>query len=252
MSSRTLTVAFFSVLVAAIAGVLLELFPLVLPDSIAVRIARNSEGLVLALLLAGWVQFGRPRVSRMRRGSVAIVLAVLACLTVGALLLASDLPSRFRTLNETFLAAAFVIPYLQLRRPLPPRMAVSVSAVVLLIVVALNRTAAVTDLAEMLGVLLLAPLAFDVVDRGILDPDAATSPRLRRTWYALLIAAPICFSLIEYRIGVDGLLGEAVRYSVRITEAFVCLLLVESYFAVALRRTGRPVVVDRAPAAALR
>jgi hypothetical protein len=168
---------------------------------------------------------------------------VLACLTVGALLLASDLPSRFRTLNETFLAAAFVIPYLQLRRPLPARMAVSISAVVLLIVVALNRTSAVTDLAETLGVLLLAPLAFDVVDRGILDPTAVVRSRARIAWYSLLVVAPVCFSLLQYQVGVDGVLGEAIRYSVRITEAFVCLLVVELYFAVGLGRRGRRVEV---------
>jgi hypothetical protein len=89
------------------------------------------------------------------------------------------------------------------------------------------------------GILVLAPLALDVVDRGILDPAARTSTAARRGWYALLVLAPLAFSVLEYQVGVSGLAGEAVRYLVRITEAFVCLLLVELYFAVGLRRTGR-------------
>jgi hypothetical protein len=253
-SSRSaIAVTFYAALVLVIAGVLLAVFPLFLPDGFASRIGHNSEGLVLALVVAAWVQFQRPRLTAGRREWAVTGVAAAILLALGVALLLSDLPSRFRTLNETFLALALLIPYLQLRRPLSRRVVWGAAGVILLVVVLFNRSAAVTDLAETLGVLLLAPLAFDVVDRGILDPGAATSPRLRRTWYALLIAAPVCFSVLEYRIGVDGLLGEAVRYAVRITEAFVCLLLVELYFAVALQRTGRPVVVvDRAPAAALR
>ena len=58
---------------------------------------------------------------------------------------------------------------------------------------------------------------------------------------------PITLSVLEYRVGVDGVLGAAVRYGVRVTEAFICLLLVELYFAVLLGRTGRQ---EPAPAAA--
>jgi hypothetical protein len=39
-------------------------------------------------------------------------------------------------------------------------------------------------------------------------------------------------------LGVAGLLGEAVRYGVRITEAFVCLILVGPFLSVVLGRTG--------------
>jgi hypothetical protein len=250
-SNRTaVTAAFYAALVLVLLGVLLQIFPLVLPDAVAVRIGHNSEGFVLALVVAAWVDVARPRLVADRREWVVTALVAALLFAVGIALLMSDLPSRFRTLNESFLALGLLVPYLQLRRPLRRRVVWVSVAVVLVVIVAFNRTAAVTDLAESLGVLLLAPLALDVVDRGILDPQAVTSPALRRAWYALLVAAPVCFSLLEYQSGVGGVLGEAARYCVRITEAFVCLLLVELYFAVALRRTGRRELVAEPMAAA--
>jgi hypothetical protein len=249
MRHRTaVTAAFYTALAVVIVGVLAQLLPHVLPDALADRIGRNSEGIALALLLAAWIQFARPRPAVSSRTWSITAAAAVACLVLGVLLLASDLPSRFRTLNETFLAAALLIPYVQLRRPLPRYLAAGAAAVVLLTVVVFNRTPAVTDLAETLGMLLLAPLAFDVVDRGILDPRARTSSSLRWAWYGLLVAVPVGFTVLEYAIGVDGLVGEAVRYGVRITEAFVFLLLVQLYFAVALGRTGRGVTADPARA----
>jgi hypothetical protein len=243
-------VTFYIALTLVIAGVLLGVFPVVLPGAMADRVGHNSEGLVLALVVAGWVQFARPRLASDRREWRLTALAGAALLVMGVALLVTDLPSRFRTLNETFLALALLIPYLQLRRPLPRSAPWWSAGVVLVVVVAFNRSAAVTDLAEALGLLLLAPVALDVVDRGILDPGAATSTPIRRAWYALLVLAPLCFTVLEYRIGVVGVLGEAMRYAVRITEAFVCLLLVEFYFAVALGRTGRSRrAADRAPVA---
>jgi hypothetical protein len=101
-----------------------------------------------------------------------------------------------------------------------------------------RRTQVVTDLAETLGALVLAPIGFDVVDRGILDPQAPTSARLRFGWYALLVVTPIAFSVLEFAVGVSGVAGEVTRYGVRIAESFLCMLLVELYFAVGLGRTG--------------
>ena len=251
---RGLTVAFYVLLVAVLAGVLFQVWSRVLPGPIAVRVGHNSEGYLLALILAAWIQFVRPRL-RASSAAWAVTLAASACcVAMAVLLLLTDYPSRFKTLNETFLAAALVIPYLQLRRPLPRYLAAGLSAAVLVGVVALNRTAAVTDLAETLGVLILVPIGFDLVDRAILDPAAVTSTRLRYGWYAFLVAAPLAFSLLEYTldIGSDGVLGEAVRYAVRITEAFVCMLLVELWFTLGLGRTGpragRPAAAERSNA----
>lgn len=248
-NTTALSLAFYGGLVLLIALVLAQALPLLLPDGLAIRIGHNSEGLVLALVVACWIQYVRPWVTAGGRSSVVVGVAV-ACAALGVALLLSDLPSRFRTLNETFLAAAVLIPYLQVRRPLPRGVAAALSGVVLLAVIAFNRTGAVTDLAETLGVLVLAPIAFDIVDRGILDPTAATSARVRTAWYAFLVLAPVAFSVLEYQVGVTGLLGEALRYAVRITEAFVCLLLVGLYVTALRGRTDRDRVHDPVPAPA--
>ena len=247
--SRTgLTVAFYVVVGGVLAGILLQVFPLFLPDSLAGRIGHNSEGLLLALVIAAWIQFVRPRLAGTRREWLITVLGAALLLALGVALLLTDLPSRFRTLNEPLLAAALIVPYLQARRPLPRGLAGVLAAVVLLGIIAFNRTVIVTDLAEMLAALVLVPLALDVVDRGILDPRARTSGPLRAVWYAFLVLAPVLFSVVQYRIGVDGLLGEAFRYAVRVTEAFICVLAVEIYFAVLLGRTGRATEpADRSP-----
>ncbi len=245
--STVITVAFFGALLTVVAGVLLELASLVLPEGLAARIGRNSEGLVLALLLAGWIGFARPALAGRPGQWRPTVLAAAGCLAVGVALLLSDLPSRFRTLNESFLAAALLLPYLQARRPLPPRLAAGLSLAVLVLVVAFNRTGAVTGLAESLGVLLLAPIAFDLVDRQILDPSARVARGLRAGWYAFLIVTPVVLSLLQGRLDPGGLAGEGLRYGARLTEAFVCLLLVELSLTSGVRGTGHRTTAGTAP-----
>jgi hypothetical protein len=90
--------------------------------------------------------------------------------------------------------------------------------------------------------IILGVVAFDVIDRGILDPAAKTSPVWRWAWYALLVIAPVIFSLAEYHWGAgsSGVIGTSVRFAVRITEAFIFALFVEVFFAVGLGRTGTP------------
>jgi hypothetical protein len=103
-----------------------------------------------------------------------------------------------------------------------------------------SDTTLLTGQAESFAVLVLAPIGLYVVDRGILDPQASTSAALRYAWYAFLLLAPVVFTVLEYGIGVGGPAGDATRYAVRTTEAFVGVVLIELYFAVALARTGRP------------
>jgi len=231
-------IVFYAALTVLILGVLFQVFPRVLPDSVATRVNHNSEAYVLALVIALWIQFARPRLRGTIRERPVVVAAVTGCVGLAVLLLATDLPSRFRTLNEAFLAAAVLIPYVQVRRPLPPRLAAALAAAIFLVIVLGNRTQAVIDGAETLGVLVLAPLGFDIVDRGILDARARTSSSLRYAWYATLIAAPIAFSVLHYGLDLKGNAGEATRYAVRVAEAFLCMLVLEAYFAVGLGRTG--------------
>ena len=236
---KTLRIGFYALLTVLIVGVLFLVFNQVLPESVARRIGRNSEGYVLLLLAAGWIEFVRPKLAGTSREWAVTFGASAFCVAMGLFLLATDFPSRFRTLNETFLGAAVLLPYLQLRRPLPTRAVVGGVLALLAAIVVFNRTAVVTDLAETLVFLLLAPIGFDLIDKGILDPEAETSPPLRYTWYAALVVAPIVFSILEYQIGFSGLLGEATRYAVRPAEAFIFMLVIELYLAVVMGSTGR-------------
>lgn len=236
---RVLPVVFYGGVALVLASVLFQWLTKIAPDGIATRVGHNSEGYLAALAVASWIQYVRPRLSGHRREWLVTGLVAAAWLAVGLALLASDLPSRWRTLNETCLALSLLLPYLQLRRPLPRFVPVGIAIVLLGVVVVFESTAAVTDLAETFGILILAPIAFDLVDRGILDPTAQTTTRTRWLWYATLAVVPIMLSVLEYQVGVDGFLGDAVRYGVRVTEAFICLLLVEIYLAVLMGRTGR-------------
>ena len=240
MRSRPTVVAsvFYVGLVVLITCILLELLPYVLPDELARRIGFNSEGILMALALGLWIQFVRPLLAgRPQEWPVTAAVAV-GCGTVGLLLLTVGLPSRFKTLNETFLGLVVALVYLQLRRPLHPRVALGMFLVVLAVMAVASETEPVIRMAEALGVLLLMPLVFDVIDRGILDPEARTSPPVRFAWYAFLVIFPTTMSLLEHWGRLDGPSADINRYAVRLHESFVAILLIELYFAAGLSRTG--------------
>lgn len=202
-----------------VAGILLQVLPVALPPAVAVRVAHNSEGFVLALLLAPWIQFVRPRLAGRAAEWPVTLAAAAASAAVGVLLVATDLPSRFRTLNEAFLALAALLPYVQVRRPVPRWVPVVVSGAALAAIVLGLHEKGVVDQAETLAVLVLAPVAFDLVDRRVLDPGAPAG-RWRYAWYVFLVAAPLVAS-----VAARG------TYLSRVTEAFVFLLLLEVYLA---------------------
>lgn len=231
-------VIFYAGLVIVLLSVVAKVLPHVLPHAIATRIGHNSEGYAAALILAPWIQYVRPRLLGTAREWPVTLLAGVALFAVGLFLALTHLPSQVKTLNEAFFAAAFVVPYLQLRRPLPRRLAVGLSLAVLAVIVFGHRTAVVTKVAETFAIFLLVPVGFDLVDRGILEPRARTSTPVRYGWYALLVIAPVVFSLLQYQVHDHGALEVATRFAVRTTEAFVLMLLVELYFTLGLRRTG--------------
>jgi hypothetical protein len=258
MSSRrkaVVMVLFHGGLAVLMTLILTGLLQDVMPTALATRVGYNSEGYLAALLLVPWLQFARPRLVGRRAGWFVAVAVGVASAVVGVLLVESDLPSRFRTLNETFLGLAVVIPYLQARRPIRIAVAIGASAATLLAVIVFNHSLTVTRYAEGWMLLVLIPLAFDVADRGILAPEATTSRRVRYTSYALLAAFPVAASLLYHADAfTSGFAGEWIRYEVRVHESFVATLLTVLYFAVGLGRIGRgtrPVRVhDDVPAAA--
>ena len=233
-----LAVFFYGTLVALIAMIMFEVLPRVVPGLIAGRISRNSEGIVLVLVLALWIQFVRPRLQGSSREWPVTAVVAVACLGVGLLLFFAEPINRVKTLNETFLATALLIPYIQLRRPFARWIPLACSGALLALVLLWNENATVTLMAEALGALIMTTIALDIVDRGILDDTAGTVLRVRLAWYGFLVLGPALFWRTDNGASIEGGLGALVTYAGRTTEVFLCLLALELYFAVGHGRIG--------------
>jgi hypothetical protein len=230
---------FYGGLLVVLAGVLFQVWPEVLPDGIAGQVGHNSEAYLAVLVLGVWIQYVRPRIYDTPREWVVVGAFAAFALAVGLILIASDWPSRFRTLNETCFALAVLVPYVQMHRRPSRVVAVGMALAILVLVLVSQPTQLGTDLAETFGLLILAPIGFDAVDRSILQPAEYTSPAIRWGWYGAMVALPIVLTVLEYQVEVGGLLGQITRYGVRIHEAFIAMFLLEIYFVVLLGRTGR-------------
>lgn len=234
------SVVFYCGLTTVWLSILLDLFHRVLPSEIATRIGYNSEGVVLALVLGAWIQFVRPRLVGTQRGAVVALAVAAGFLLFGLWLLNTDQPTKLKTLNEAWFGVGILICYLQARRPLPPWLAPGLAVAVLGLIGVSIATELDINLAETAGMCLLAPIALDVVDKGILDPLAATSDRLRYAWYSVLIVVPIVSSSLWHSrvFSPDTVAYRVNNYEVRLQEAFVGMLLIELFFAVGLGRLG--------------
>lgn len=244
-SSKWISAVYYSVLVVlqllAITGRLGD----VLPSALATHLGKDSEAILLALCLPAWIQFARPRLAGTRREWPLTMLAAAGFAALGIwMYVTGPIPGNVETLNEPLFALAALLPYVQLRRPVARLVAVGLPAAILLLILTASGSRLVTDLAETLAMLVLVPLGLDVVDRAILDPRAATSRTVRWSWYALMLALPAFISLVLAG-AFTGAADDAVRYAVRVQEAWVSVLLLQLYFAVGHRRGGR-----QAPASA--
>lgn len=233
-----LTAPFFAALTVLVAAMMVGWLPLVLPELIAGRISRNSEGIVLLLLLAAWIQFLRPRLQGSTREWPITAATAGGCLLVGATLFLTEPVNQLKTLNETFLAAAILIPYVEMRRPSPRWLPVAISLGVLAVVVVGHSNDFIVLMAEALGALILFPVGLDLIDRGILEPTARTVRWQRGAWYAFLLAGPVVFWLTDNGATFDGTAAVVLGYAGRTMEAFFCLLVLQLYFAVVHGRTG--------------
>jgi len=236
---RVLSWLFYGGLLLLMAAILTTLLGRLLPAELARRIGFNSEGYTLAVVLAGWIQFVRPKLTRATRWQVTLVAA--ACLALALALYTSALPSQFKTLNETFFALSLILPYVTLPRPLrrwPPMASAGLLVAVLVGVASSPAQSPVVLLAETVAALILVPLAFDVVDRGILEPTARTVSGLRYCWYAVLVVVPLLVVLLGTEARSGGGFADVLEYLGRVHEAVIGILLVQLYFAVGLGRTG--------------
>lgn len=210
-----------------------------LPASVASRVSHNSEGYVIALIVIPWIQFVRGRLAGLRREWPLTVAVGVVSVLIGILLILSHLPSPIRTLNEGFIAAGLLLPYVQLRRPVHPVLPVSVMVVAVLVAAIFNQSTEVTDLAEVWGALVLLPLTFDVFDRGILDTGAPNRPGLRYTWLAVLVVVPVVCSVLLAHHDLTDVVEALASYVSRCYEDFVAAVLTTLCLSVVLGWTGR-------------
>jgi hypothetical protein len=247
MRTRTIVVStiYYIGVLALLLGVLFKEWVKVLPKHLAGQIGHNSEGYLAALVIAVWIQFVRSRLANTRAEWPVTIVVALVFVGLTVEMLTGDWASRFKTLNEATAAIAVLIPYVQLRRPLPSRVAAIAAAVVIVVTIATIKTAMTIDLAETFGMVIFAIVGLDLIDLGILDNTARTSAAKRWGWYAFLVIAPIVFSFLEYHwgtnwkgVGTTGIIGVAVRWLVRIVESFIFAAFISWFFAIGLGRTG--------------
>lgn len=223
----------------------------VIPEEIAVRLGYNSEAYLFALALAAWIQFVRPRLqvrSAHVRWSWTVGFAAVWA-AIGFNLFMSDLPSRIKTLDESSFALAILIPYVMFRRPLHSRVFLAIPVLIGVTVWGISLEPDgwtpepegwIVDQAEAFGFVMLAIIAFDAIDRGILNPSARTNPVVRWIWYAFLALEVMIVSALGTvaRQG-EGVVPTTLEWLGRIHESFIGILAVSLLFAVVLGRTGR-------------
>jgi hypothetical protein len=238
---RIFAVLYYGGLALVLALTLLQLLDEVLGKRLATHIGHNSEAYLAALVLSAWIQYVRPRLAGKRAEWPTALLVGVIMLVIGIALVQTHLPSRFRTLNEAFIALGILILYVQARRPLSRVISYGLPGVVLLLVLVIGDRGLVRDQAESAVMLILIPIGLDLIDRGILQSDAVTSVRARCSWYAALVLIPVVFVALRKGAHVDGWAGNRMLYSQRGLEGYIAAFFIEVYFAVFLGWVGRRV-----------
>ena len=234
---RAVCFAYYAVLLVLLAMAVTGTTGDVFPHQLAKHVSEDSEGWLLALLLPAWIQYARPRLTGRRAEWPLTLLAAAVMLVIGLVCYGKDgVPPKIATLNETFFALAVLLPYVQLRRPVSRGLAYGLPGAVLLVILVASTTSLVTNLAEGVVMLVLAPIGLDVVDRVILEPERRVLPA-RWAWYAFLVVEPLVVAALEHTF--SGVAGDVVAYAARVQESFVGVLLVELYLAVVLLRVPR-------------
>jgi hypothetical protein len=238
--ARLANVVFYAGLALLLGLILADLLRDLIPVRIARRIGYNSEGYLFALIIGAWIQFVMPRLTPARRWPVTVAGALVGA-GIGFSLYGSNLPSQFKTLNEPLISLGLVLPYLALRRPLGRWVNLVPVLVLIGVVLAMNTDpdGLAVDLAETYGYWLLVPIAFDIADRGILDP-AVTSKTVRYSTYAVMIVLPTTVSVLGVEERNGGGIHAWLSYLGRVHESFIGVVLLMLFFAIGHGRTGRP------------
>lgn len=221
-----------------------------LPARLASQIGHNSESLLYALLVCATIQVVRSHRPPTSRSWLVATVFAAACLALAAGLNASDLPSSVVTLNEPLVAAGLTALYVNLPRPV--RWPWAWSGVVLVLVVVFFDTQVVLDQAESLVPLMIAPIALDVVDRALLEPDQPDRPGRRLAWCGCLVGVALFAMVVASAVRPDlsGAFDYGVDYAQRAAEAYWGWLLIHVYLGFWLPWVRRgQAVVSPAPGA---
>jgi hypothetical protein len=146
------------------------------------------------------------------------------------------------TLTEAFSVAGFVALYLA--APRSPHLAFAVSGSLLLFVVTFNRTEFVTLQSEGLVAAVLAPLLIDVICPRVLSPQRDEHQWLKAVWCIAMIAILAILAWLHAQ-EPSAIVGEAVQYGRRATEAFIAMLVLAVYFSALSRESEIDRSADR-------
>lgn len=229
---RTRTGGYYVVVVGALLLIVTKSLPKLLPHGIATQIGHNSESLLFAVGFCGIAQFALPALRAAGRSIWPIAVpSAAACFVLGYLLIHSGWRSSIVTLNEAVIAVGFMWLYVAIPRPFryAPLVAIAVFAFV---VIFFDRGSFVLDQAESLVPAMLAPIALDVMDRTILEPELPDNKVPRIAWMVLLVvvAVGLIGAARWARKDLHGPLKVGIDYGQRAAEAYYGWLLVHAYF----------------------
>lgn len=236
--TRARRLVFYGVLAFALLVLVTKAHTHVLPAGVAAQVGHNSEALLFAILVCWQIQYLRPILLRSTLRWPGGLGIAAAHFVAAYALLQTGWSSSVVTLNEPIVAAGLMLPFLLLDRPL--RFAPAVSLAVLALVIVFFDTSLVLDQAESLVPFMLAPLALDVFDRTVLEPDQPDRPVRRVLWMGGLIALALALMAAApwAREGLDGWFRLGIDYGHRAAEAYWGWLLVHGYFSFWLRQRG--------------
>jgi hypothetical protein len=230
----------FGALVVLSVLILIEQLDEVLPQGLSEHVARNNEGYVFAILLAVWIEYARAPVAATTRQWTIVGVASAGLAIAGAVLLLDGVPGTLATLNETCFALALLVPYVQLRRPIP-RWTWAMPLCAVLVPIVSGGYDDIAELAEFFGFLLLIPIAVEVVDRSILDPTGRRRPDLLAIWSIGLSICAVTFHSLRPE-NPEGVVDEVLLYLSRTVEVVIAILILHLYFSIlrpAVVRHGR-------------
>ncbi|MFD5213470.1 hypothetical protein [Microbacterium sp. NPDC058345] len=226
---RIRSLVFYAVVVVALLVLVFRLQYLVVSEGLGARIGHNSEALGLVLLICLLVQYVRPWAQRSAR--LLRTLLILAALVGVYLILHFAVPiTSVSTLDECFSGAAYIWVYMMV--PKRFRVAPAWALVILAVIIVFFHTQFVLEQAESLIPLLIAPIALDIMDRTILDPDLPDRRVRRIVWMIVLALVGLTFMMVApwARDDLDSVFTLFIDYGQRASESYWAWILVHAYF----------------------